>query len=156
MKELIKNGDIILDGTAPRYAKEKEAFLLLEQLTNCCNKHRVETLEELEGLLQTAEKYIASEDTKDNYYIKLRLVIKKTELFDQQGKIFFINNIVKEAILHAEQFNDSKRFANIKKDMWEEVIKEQNWNFNPDSYEENCKFIAIKVPKRCAPITYRR
>ena len=31
-KKLIKDGDIILDGTAPRYAKEQEAFQKLEKL----------------------------------------------------------------------------------------------------------------------------
>lgn len=32
MNRLIKDGDIILDGTLPRYQKEKNAFLKLEKL----------------------------------------------------------------------------------------------------------------------------
>ena len=32
MEKLIKNGDIILDGTLPRYQKEKQAFEKLEYI----------------------------------------------------------------------------------------------------------------------------
>lgn len=32
MERLIKDGDIVLDGTLPRYQKEKNAFLKLEKL----------------------------------------------------------------------------------------------------------------------------
>ena len=34
MKRLIKDGDVILDGTGPRYVKEKEAFEKLEKYEN--------------------------------------------------------------------------------------------------------------------------
>lgn len=41
MKKLIKNGDVILDGTSPRYAKEKEAFRKLEIIECVLEKHNI-------------------------------------------------------------------------------------------------------------------
>ncbi len=40
-KRLIKNGDIILDGTLPRYAKEKQAFEKLEYIEEVLEKHNI-------------------------------------------------------------------------------------------------------------------
>lgn len=40
-KRLIKNGDIILDGTLPRYAKEKQAFEKLEHIEGVLEKHNI-------------------------------------------------------------------------------------------------------------------
>ena len=54
---LIKNGDVILDGTAPRYAKEKEAFLKLE------------TLERFEKELSVELKTLFKALKKGIYYI---------------------------------------------------------------------------------------
>lgn len=42
MKKLIKNGDIILDGTLPRYQKEKNAFLKLQEREELDEKIGVE------------------------------------------------------------------------------------------------------------------
>ena len=49
-KRLIKNGDIILNGTLPRYAKEKQAFKKLETIENILEKHNV-SYEELDSVL---------------------------------------------------------------------------------------------------------
>lgn len=49
-ERLIKNGDIILNGTLPRYAKEKQAFKKLETIENILEKHNV-PYEELDSVL---------------------------------------------------------------------------------------------------------
>ena len=41
MNRLIKDGDIILDGTAPRYEKEAQAFKKLEFIEGVLEKHNV-------------------------------------------------------------------------------------------------------------------
>ena len=41
MKRLIKNGDIILDGTLTRLEKEKQAFTKLEYIEEVLEKHNV-------------------------------------------------------------------------------------------------------------------
>ena len=40
-KRLINNGDIILDGTLPRYQKEKQAFEKLEYIEGVLEKHNI-------------------------------------------------------------------------------------------------------------------
>ena len=47
MKRLIKDKDIILDGTAPRYLKEQEAFEKLEIIEGILEKYQVESFDEL-------------------------------------------------------------------------------------------------------------
>lgn len=49
-ERLIKNGDIVLDGTSPRYTKEKQAFKKLETIENILEKHNV-SYEELDSVL---------------------------------------------------------------------------------------------------------
>lgn len=49
-ERLIKNGDIVLDGTLPRYIKEKQAFKKLEAIENILEKHSV-SYEELDSVL---------------------------------------------------------------------------------------------------------
>ena len=58
MKRLIKNNDIILDGTLPRYKKEQEAYNKLEKLENVLEKYAVDSIEELEKRLSNAKKKI--------------------------------------------------------------------------------------------------
>lgn len=41
MKKLIKDGDIILDGTLTRHEKEKEAFKKLESIECVLEKHNI-------------------------------------------------------------------------------------------------------------------
>lgn len=53
MERLIKNGDIILDGTLPRYAKEKQAFEKLEYIEGVLEKHNI-PYEKLDGVLELA------------------------------------------------------------------------------------------------------
>lgn len=53
MEKLIKNGDIILDGTLPRYAKEKQAFEKLEYIEGVLEKHNI-PYEKLDGVLEVA------------------------------------------------------------------------------------------------------
>ena len=51
MKRLIKNGDIILDGTQTRQQAEKQAFKKLEELENVLAKHGIDDLDTLDNLL---------------------------------------------------------------------------------------------------------
>ena len=51
MKRLIKNGDIILDGTQTRHQAEKQAFKKLEELENVLAKHGINDLATLDNLL---------------------------------------------------------------------------------------------------------
>ena len=48
MEKLIKNGDIILDGTATRNEKEYRAFRKLEVIEEFMEKHSIKDLEELQ------------------------------------------------------------------------------------------------------------
>ena len=48
MKKLIKNGDIILDGTLTRHEKEKQAFIKLGFIEEIMEKHSIKDLEELQ------------------------------------------------------------------------------------------------------------
>lgn len=51
MKKLIKNGDIILDGTQTREQAEKEAFIKLEEIENVLAKHKINDIDTLDNLL---------------------------------------------------------------------------------------------------------
>ena len=48
MNKLIKNGDIILDGTLTRNEKEKQAFIKLGFIEEIMEKHSIKDLEELQ------------------------------------------------------------------------------------------------------------
>ena len=48
MNKLIKNGDIILDGTLTRHEKEKQAFIKLGFIEEIMEKHSIKDLEELQ------------------------------------------------------------------------------------------------------------
>ena len=61
MKSLIKNGDITLDGTAPRYIKEQEAFLKLEVIEGILEKYGIEDLRVLDEILQV-HKFLIDHD----------------------------------------------------------------------------------------------
>ena len=56
MKRLIKNDDIILDGTAPRYQKEKEAFHLLSLFEDLLERHELKSIDELEEVLNSYDE----------------------------------------------------------------------------------------------------
>ena len=49
MKRLIKDGNIILDGTAPEYIKEQEAFKKLEIIEQIMFIHKIDNLSELDN-----------------------------------------------------------------------------------------------------------
>ena len=51
MKKLIKDGDIILDGTQTRQQAEKEAFVKLEEIENVLAKHKINDIDTLDNLL---------------------------------------------------------------------------------------------------------
>ncbi len=53
MERLIENDDIILDGTAPRYQKEKEAFHLLGLFEDLLERHELNSIDELEEVLNS-------------------------------------------------------------------------------------------------------
>ena len=48
MNKLIKNGDIILDGTLTRNEKEKQAFIKLGFIEELMNQNKIEDLGELQ------------------------------------------------------------------------------------------------------------
>ena len=48
MERLIKNGDIILDGTLTRNEKEKQAFIKLGFIEELIEKNKIQDLAELE------------------------------------------------------------------------------------------------------------
>ena len=52
MERLVKNNDVILDGTEPRYAKEKRAFTKLEELEDTLEKYAIRNNEELDRRLE--------------------------------------------------------------------------------------------------------
>jgi len=52
MERLIRDGDIILDGTATRYEKEKQAFAKLEEIETLMAKYHIESLKALETILE--------------------------------------------------------------------------------------------------------
>lgn len=54
-ERLIKNSDIVLDGTLPRYAKEKQAFKKLETIENILEKHNV-SYEKLDSVLSRTKE----------------------------------------------------------------------------------------------------
>ena len=56
MKRLIKDDDIILDGTAPRYEKEKQAFHLLSLFEDLLERHELDSIEELEDVLNSYDE----------------------------------------------------------------------------------------------------
>ena len=92
---------------------------------------------------------------KENY-IKLTLKVTETEFFDESGKLIILTKpIKKNAILHSDQFNHCIRFQRIKDQMWTEICEENRWNLNPTtSVKKLCKFITVRIPRKCAPITY--
>ena len=52
MEKLIRNNDIILDGTATRYEKEQAAFIKLSQIETLLERYEVNDLKELETILK--------------------------------------------------------------------------------------------------------
>ena len=90
-------------------------------------------------------------------YVKMTLEVVDTEFFDSTGKLIILSQpIKKEAILHSDQFNHRIRFQRIKDQMWTEICEENRWKLDPTtSVKKMCKFITVRVPKKCAPITYR-
>lgn len=52
MERLIKDGDIILDGTLTRYEAEKQAFEKLERLEEIMSKYNVKSIEVLDFIVQ--------------------------------------------------------------------------------------------------------
>ena len=58
MNKLIKNGDVILDGTLTRHEKEKQAFIKLGFIEELMEKHKIMGLEELDLALYTYHKFM--------------------------------------------------------------------------------------------------
>ena len=58
MEKLIENEDIILDGTLPRYAKEKLAFKKLGEVETIMERHGIKSTKELDEILAKARKKI--------------------------------------------------------------------------------------------------
>lgn len=56
MKDLIKDGDVILDGTADRNIKIMEALMKLQTIEAILKRHDIESLEELDYLLSAIPK----------------------------------------------------------------------------------------------------
>ena len=90
-------------------------------------------------------------------YVKMTLKVTETEFFDRSGKLIMLGkSIKKNAILHSDQFNNRIRFQRIKDRMWTEVCEENRWDLDPTtSVKKLCKFITVRIPRKCAPITYR-
>ena len=53
MKRLIVNGNIVLDGTKPKYKKEQEAFEKLEIIEELLERYEIQNLVELKLVLLT-------------------------------------------------------------------------------------------------------
>ena len=53
MKRLIVNGNIVLDGTAPKFKKEQEAFEKLEIIEELLERYEIKNLTELKLVLLT-------------------------------------------------------------------------------------------------------
>lgn len=58
MEKLIKNKDIILDGTLPRYAKEEQAFSKLEEIEKVLDKYSINSLKELDEKLDKSSNKV--------------------------------------------------------------------------------------------------
>ena len=56
MKDLIKDDDIILDGTADRNIKIMEALMKLQTIEAVLKRHDIESIEELDYLLSAIPK----------------------------------------------------------------------------------------------------
>lgn len=72
MKRLIKDKDIILDGSAPRYAKEHEAFEKLEIIEDILDKYKINDLSDLikicEYFTKPCEKVAENDDLTTKKY----------------------------------------------------------------------------------------
>lgn len=90
-------------------------------------------------------------------YVKMTLKVVEKEFFDSSSKLIVLKKSVKKnAILHSEQFNNRIRFKRIQEQMWSDVCEENRWDLNlPVTIKTLCKFTTVRVPKKCAPITYR-
>lgn len=51
MKDLIKDGDVILDGSASRNTKIMEALMKLQTIEAILKRHNIESLEDLDYFL---------------------------------------------------------------------------------------------------------
>lgn len=58
MERLIKNGNVILDGTLPKYKKEKLAYEKLEEIETIMEKYGIQTTQELDSILSRTRKKI--------------------------------------------------------------------------------------------------
>lgn len=56
MERLIKNGDVILDGTVSRAKKEKAAFEKLELIENIMEEFEIKSVENLKEILDDYDK----------------------------------------------------------------------------------------------------
>ena len=56
VERLIKNGDIILDGTLPRCEKERQALLNLGEIEEILSKHKVRNIKDLDERLGKGNK----------------------------------------------------------------------------------------------------
>lgn len=56
VERLIKNGDIILDGTLTRCEKERQALLKLGEIEEILSKHKVRNIKDLDERLGKGNK----------------------------------------------------------------------------------------------------
>ena len=90
-----------------------------------------------------------------NCYVQLNMDIKATEMFDANGKFIFIGKIHREAVLHAAQANNPAKLHLIKKMMWEELLKEKQWQMPAKTnFLHMCSFTEVKIPRYDKPISY--
>ena len=84
------------------------------------------------------------------------MIVKPTEVFDENGKFIFINKIVKTAVLHAAQANNQGKLHAIKKRMWEQLLKEKQWQLPRETnFLRICEFKMNIIPKFDQPITFK-
>lgn len=96
MKRLIKNETIILDGTEPKYAKEKEAFAKLGQIEDILEEFDINDLEELRlkltaiDALQTGFRTEVEEplvvETEDGFDVINNISVKLVESLQAQQR----------------------------------------------------------------------
>lgn len=88
-------------------------------------------------------------------YVQLNMIVKPTEMFDENGKFIFISKIVKSAVLHAAQANNQGKLHTIKKMMWEELLKEKQWQLPRETnFLRICEFQMNRIPRFDQPITF--
>lgn len=92
---------------------------------------------------------------EEKKYIKLTLVVQAQDLIFADGRYGFISGGSKRVILHEAQFKNHKKLELIKSIMWDELLKEKNWNLpKREAVNLTYKYTTEEIPWKSEPITY--